>query len=198
MGRLGLLRELCYCAHLRMSRTKRPTILTRLPIFRRPQSSHIPRTEPQLRKTSTTTLNVRYLRLSNACLRIGMEDDILHFPEGAHEDDVVGNLGQDLLEWWYSEKIAKLPPQCLIASRNVELQEKSVARQPVYLPELHHLDDFTFSQRNILQPQHISRLRIPLEWPYLLSTHQRTPCPTEPQASLIAHKAAPATAPSPT
>ena len=31
-----------------------------------------------------------HLQLSNACLRIGMEDDILHFPEGVHEDDVVG------------------------------------------------------------------------------------------------------------
>jgi hypothetical protein len=72
-------------------------------------------------------------------------------------------LGQDLLEWWHSETTAKLPPQCLIASGNVELQEKSVARQPIYLPELHHLDDFAFSQRNMLQPQHISTLRIPLE-----------------------------------
>jgi hypothetical protein len=95
-------------------------------------------------------------------------------------------FGQDLLEWWRSENTAKLPPRCLIASENVELQEKSVARQPVYLPELHHLDDFTFSQRNMLQPQRISTLRIPLEWPYLLSARQRTSCPTEPQTSLIA------------
>jgi hypothetical protein len=47
-----------------------------------------------------------------------MEDDILHFPEGVHEDDVVGT---GLVGMWHSEKTAKLPPQCLIASGNVEL-----------------------------------------------------------------------------
>jgi hypothetical protein len=70
-----------------------PTTLTR-PSFshaRHPNTLHV--LEPRFRKTSTTTSNIRRLQLSNACLRIGMEDDILHFPEGVHEvheDDVVG------------------------------------------------------------------------------------------------------------
>jgi len=64
-------------------------------IFTRPQPSDArhPHTlhelDPSIRKTSSTTLNIRHLQLSNVCLRIGMEDDILHFPEGVREDDVV-------------------------------------------------------------------------------------------------------------
>ena len=52
--------------------------------------THSTSLDPRFRKTYTTMLNIRHLQLSNACLRIGMEDDILHFPEGVHKDDVVG------------------------------------------------------------------------------------------------------------
>ena len=34
--------------------------------------------------------NIRYLQLSHADLRIGMEDDVLHFSEGVLVDDVIG------------------------------------------------------------------------------------------------------------
>jgi hypothetical protein len=37
-----------------------------------------------------TTLNIRHLQLSHAGLRIGTEDNILHFPEGVLMDDVIG------------------------------------------------------------------------------------------------------------
>jgi hypothetical protein len=33
--------------------------------------------------------NIRYLQLSHADLRIGMEDDVLHFSEGVLVDDVI-------------------------------------------------------------------------------------------------------------
>jgi hypothetical protein len=71
--------------------TQAPAILGRPPSShaRYPHTLHV--LEPRLRKTSATTSNVRHLQLSNACLRIGMEDDTLHFPDGVHEDDRTWN-----------------------------------------------------------------------------------------------------------
>jgi hypothetical protein len=92
-----------------------------------------------------------------------MEDGILHFPEGVRGDDV-GNGGTP-----------RRPQNCHLSHlKMLNFKRNQLHNQPVYLLGLHHLDDFTSSQCNMRQPQHISTLRIPLEWPYLLSARQRT------------------------
>jgi hypothetical protein len=65
-------------------------------IFARPHSLRAPRLYRDWTLVSTkpspTALNIRHLQLSHAGLRIGMEDDVLHFTEGVLVDDVMVTL----------------------------------------------------------------------------------------------------------
>jgi len=88
-----------------------------------------------------------------------MEDGILHFPEGVRGDDVgTGLVG-------------------MVALREDRKTATSVSNRIWKCwtsKEISCTISLSTSQCNMRQPQHISTLRIPLEWPYLLSARQRT------------------------